>query len=272
MENKTFIVPHDFTSVGQNALNHAIATAKNEDVKIHVLHVVKHEKEVVDAEIKLSNLLKSIETKTTLIPSIVVGNLFDTIGDFAALQKAELIFMGTHGTIGWQHITGNKALKIATHSDVPCIIVQGRAIKELGYDNIVVPLDLHEETNQKLSNVAKIATYFKSHVHLITPHEDDEFLSKKVNENVFFAKRFFSEKGIEVTASVAKNGSFQKEVVKYAVTVNADLITIMNATRNSMLGAISSNEEQFIITNEAQIPVLIINPVDSPYGTSYLYR
>jgi nucleotide-binding universal stress UspA family protein len=272
MENKTFIVPHDFTNVGENALSHALATAKNEEVKIHVLHVVKHEKDILDAEIKLSELIRSIETKTTLIPSVIVGNLSDTIGDFAELQNAELIFMGTHGTIGWQHITGNKALKIATHSDVPCIIVQGRGIRETGYDNIVVPLDLNNETNQKLINVAKIATYFKSHIHLITPFEGDEFLNKKVNDNVYFAKRFFTEKGIEVTASIAKKGSFEKEVVKYAVTVGADLITIMNMTRNSMLGAISSNEEQYIITNEAQIPVLIINPVDTPYGTSYLYR
>ncbi len=61
---------------------------------------------------------------------------------------------------------------------------------------------------------------------------------------MFFAKRFFTEKEIEVTASVSKKGSFDKEVVKYAVTVNADLITIMNMTRNSILGSISSNEEQ----------------------------
>jgi hypothetical protein len=55
-------------------------------------------------------------------------------------------------------------LKIATHSDVPYIIVQGRGIKETGYDNIVVPLDLNNDTNQKLGNVAKIATYFSSFI------------------------------------------------------------------------------------------------------------
>ncbi len=106
--NKTF-VPHEFSSVGENALKHAIATAKNDDVKIHVVHVVINEKLILDAEIELNKILNSIETKLNLIPNVIVGKLYYTISDFAELQKAELIFFGTHGTIGWKHITGNKA-------------------------------------------------------------------------------------------------------------------------------------------------------------------
>ena len=272
METKTFIVPHDFSHVGENALNHAIATANNLEAQIYVVHVVKHEKDIADAEMKLKEILSSVNSNSPLIPSIRVGNIFDDIGDFAAEHKAELIFMGTHGTIGWQHITGNKALKVVTHSDVPCIIVQGRAIKPSGYDDIVVPLDLNKETKQKLAIVANLATYFKSRVHLITPNETDEFLRKKVHANILFAKRFFSERDIEVTTTFASSGHFEKEVVKHAVTINADLIAIMNMNRtNGLFQNIGSNEEQYIITNEAQIPALIINPLDSPYGSSFMF-
>ena len=270
METKTFIVPHDFSTVADNALNHAIATAAALDAQIYVVHVVSKEKSIPEAEVKLKALLDDLDTKVKLIPRVRVGNIFDDIGEFAAEHHAELIFMGTHGATGWQHLVGSNALKVVTHSDVPFIIVQAKGIKPTGYDDIVVPLDLNKETKQKLAVVAHLATYFKSRVHVITPNETDEFLRKKVQANILFAKRFFSERGIEVTATLAPSSGFDKEVVKHAVTIEADLIAIMNLNKNSFLGAMGSNYEQYIITNEAQIPTLIINPLDSPYGSSFM--
>ena len=39
MNKKSFIVPHDFTSVGDIALEHAIAVAEPLDAQIFLLHV-----------------------------------------------------------------------------------------------------------------------------------------------------------------------------------------------------------------------------------------
>ncbi len=267
MEKKTIIVPHDFTPVADNALNHAINTAKITGAEIHVLHVVAKEKGITEAEEKLKQVLAAIDTNVVLHPAVRVGNIFDDIGDFASQVHAELIFMGTHGQHGWQHITGSHALKVITHSNVPFIVVQEKEIKESGYDDIVVPLDLNKETKQKLAYVANIATYFKSRVHIITPDESDEFLRHQVKANIQFSVRFFQERGIEVTTKVAPNSGFDKEVVKHAVMLDADLIAIMNLNRNNMLGAITASHEQYILTNDAQIPTLIVNPVQGKYGS-----
>jgi nucleotide-binding universal stress UspA family protein len=267
MEKKTIIVPHDFTPVADNALNHAINTAKITGAEIHVLHVVAKEKGIAEAESKLKQVLSAIDTTVVLHAVVRVGNIFDDIGDFASEVHAELIFMGTHGQHGWQHITGSHALKVITHSNVPFIVVQEKEIKESGYDDIVVPLDLNKETKQKLAYVANIATYFKSRVHIITPDESDEFLRHQVKANIQFSVRFFQERGIEVTTKVAPNSGFDKEVVKHAVTLDADLIAIMNLNRNNMLGAITASHEQYILTNDAQIPTLIVNPVQGKYGS-----
>ncbi|MCC5924840.1 MAG: universal stress protein, partial [Crocinitomicaceae bacterium] len=125
MSAKTFIVPHDFTSRADCALKHAVTTAKFVGATVYVLHVVPKDKNIKEAEAKLLNLLKGIDSKgVELIPKIRVGNIFDDIGDFAAEHHAELIFMGTHGASGWQHIAGSHALKVVTHSSVPFIIVQ----------------------------------------------------------------------------------------------------------------------------------------------------
>ena len=72
-------------------------------------------------------------------------------------------------------------------------------------------------------------------------------------------------------AIISRSG-FDKEVVKYAVSVDADLIAIMNLNRGSFLNALSSNYEQYIITNDALIPALIVNPVyKEGYGQSILF-
>jgi nucleotide-binding universal stress UspA family protein len=271
MKNKLFIVPHDFTNVADNALDHALATAKLVDAKIYLLHVVSKEKEIEQAEKQLIELIEKKAAPVELIPAVRVGTIFEDIGDFASEIHADLIFMGTHGQHGWQHITGSHALKVITHSTVPFVVVQEKGIKESGYDDIVVPLDLNKETKQKLAYVANLATYFKSRVHLIMPDESDEFLKHQVKANIQFAQKFFEERNIEVTAKMVSTSGFDKEVVKLAVQLDADLIAIMNLNRNNLFGVITASHEQYIITNDAQIATLIVNPIESKYGSSVLF-
>lgn len=271
MKDKTFIVPHDFTPIADNALDHAIATAKIVNAKIYLLHVVGREKEIDEASKQLNELIAAKQTSVELIPIVRIGNIFDDIGNFAAEHHAELIFMGTHGQHGWQHVTGSHALKVITNSSVPFVVVQEKAIKETGYDDIVVPLDLAKETNQKLAYVANIATYFKSRVHIIIPDETDEFLRQKVKANIQFAQKFFEERNIEITTTLVPGSGFDKEVVKNAVKLDADLIAIMNLNKNNLFGVLTANYEQYIITNDAKIPTLIVNPIESKYGTSFLF-
>ena len=274
MKTKTFIVPHDFTPVADVALEHAIATAKPLNAKVYVLHVVPKEKDMAEAETKLNAVISAHSASgADLIPYVRLGSIFEEIGDFATEHHAEIIFMGTHGAHGWQHITGSHALKVVTNSTVPFVIVQEKGIKESGYDDIVVPMDLNKETKQKLAIVANLAAYFKSRVHVITPDETDEFLQHQVQANIQFAQKFFSERNIEMTATLVPSSGFDKEVVKHAVNIDADLIAIMNLHRGGILTAIGTNYEQYIITNDAKIPALIVNPIDinGKYGQSVLF-
>jgi nucleotide-binding universal stress UspA family protein len=265
---KKLIVPYDFTEVADNAIHHALVTAKVVNAEVHTLHVVGKQDEIKDAKEKMSTATDEAR-KTSSAPDIEivnhvrVGNIFDDIADFAVEIGAELIFMGTHGATGWQHITGSHALKVVTSSPAPFVIVQKADINESGYDDIVVPLDLHKETKQKLTLVANIAQYFDSRVHVVIPDESDEFLKHTVKANIVFANKFFNERGIDVTTTLAPSSGFDKEVVKHALKVNADLIAIMNLQKNQLLSMFGGNHEQYMITNEAEIPVLIVNPIDA---------
>jgi nucleotide-binding universal stress UspA family protein len=274
--SKNLLVPTDFSKVADCAVNHATAVAKTIDGKINLLHVVSKKDHMDEALLKMKLLTERLAKENPNVsytPIIRVGNIFDDIAEVAEELKAELIIMGTHGMKGMQFITGSRALKVVTSSATPFIIVQERGIKDSGYDDIVVPLDMSKETKQKLAVVAIMAQYFKSRVHLIIPKESDEFIKNQITRNLNYAKQFFSEKKIEYTATVSDedSGDFDDGIIRHASAINADLIAIMNLSANSLVAAFGSSYVQHIITNEAQIPALVINPISTSVMGSVLF-
>ncbi|MFB6257191.1 MAG: universal stress protein [Flavobacteriales bacterium] len=264
MSKKKILVPTDFTKAGRCAEGHAIRTAEIVDGEVYFLHIVGDKEELEGAREKLEKEVeeRNKDHNVEIHPMVRVGSIFEDIGDAAAEVEAELIFMGTHGMKGMQYLKGSNAMRVIKHSSVPFIVVQEKPIDEKGYDDIVVPLDLSKETKQKLDITVNLAKYFDSRIHLITPQETDEFLKNQLERNLHFAEDFFKENGVEYTTKSVdeKASNFVRTIIRHASEKNADLITIVNLQENSLLGAFASSEEQKLITNEAQVPVMVINP------------
>lgn len=265
--DKKILVPTDFTKVSDTAIEHALLVAGTIKADLHVIHIVDSKNQIAEARVKLEALRDRIRRENNVEITTVarIGSIFEDIDKVAVEIDANLIIMGTHGVRGMQFISGSRALKIVTESAIPFIVVQERPIRAHGYHKLVVPLDLHKETKQKLSLVADMAKYFGSHVHLISPGETDEFLRNQLERNLIFAEQYLGEKGISYEVEITENKSddFVKDLLKYAAGIDADLICIMNFYDNSFMGFFSANYEQQVITNEAQIPVLCINPIDT---------
>ncbi|HRO98673.1 MAG TPA: universal stress protein [Flavobacteriales bacterium] len=276
-QKNKILVPTDFTKVADVAINHAMKLAEHTAAEVYLLHVVPKQNEVDEARQRLEIEVERARKWNDSIPVhklVRVGSIFDDIGDAAAEIAASLIVMGTHGMRGMQFLTGSRALRVITSSNVPFIVVQERSIKDGGYDSIVVPLDLHKETRQKLTIVADMAKTFNSKVHLITPHEEDEFLKKQLLNHIKFANQYLDERGIKHDAVIASedSGDFVKAVIKHAVAVDADLITIMNLAQGNIFGVLGVPYEQEIITNEAQIPVMCMNPRETSTGGGWTFQ
>ena len=273
----TLLVPTDFTEVAHTAIQHAVRLGEVLNANVVLLNVVKDTDDISEATNKMKKeeqIALSFGSAPSLTSIVRVGNIFDDIGQAASEIGASLIIMGTHGASGWQKVTGSHALKVITHSSVPFVIVQNQNIKPSGYDHIVVPLDLHRETKQKLEIVGNMALYFDSEVHLITPYETDEFLRNKLKANIAWSKKYLSGKKVKCAAHVGKKGeNFVSEIINLASDVDADLISIMNLQKNSLMGMLGSTYEQSMITNELQIPVLCVNPLNATIaGGSILVR
>jgi nucleotide-binding universal stress UspA family protein len=278
MDKKVYkvLVPHDFTTVADCAVTHAAKIAKSFNGEVYLLHVVSKTKEVQAAKERLNKIVEQADNKYGVNTHVIVriGNIFEDIGDVASEIGAGYIVMGTHGATGMQKIMGSHALKVISHSKVPFVIVQEREPSDTdAYDDIVVPIDYSDVTKQKLHIAANIATHFNSKIHIFAAKENDQFLQVKLDRELTFAKKYFTEKSISYSIENAEqSGGFKKQLIKFAARINADMIAIVNTREGALLPDFFGSEEQEVIANESEIPVIITNPTQhfvssSVFGT-----
>ena len=270
------LVPHDYTAVADCAVSHAAKLAKSFKGDVHLLHVVSKTKEIEPAKEKLNKIAEEAQSKYQVNVHVIVriGNIFDDIGDVASEIGAGYIVMGTHGAKGMQTIFGSKALRVISNSKVPFVVVQEKGPSDTdAYDDIVVPIDYSDVTKQKLKIAASIASHFNSKIHIFAEKENDKFLQIKLDRELTFAKNYFKEKEISYSIEWAdQSGGFKKQLIKYASRISADMIAIVNTREGSLLPDFFGSEEQEVIANDAEIPVIITNPTQhfvssSVFGT-----
>jgi len=261
------IVPTDFSSTSDAAVNYACEISKTLKSPVEILHIVKDQSEEAGALAKLNAQISKHKEKTGVeaTPVVRFGNIFDEIPKMTEELNGELIVMGTHGLTGLQYLTGSNALRVISDSDAQFIVVQEKTKHSANIKRILVPLDLHKETKQKIKFASDLAKKFNAEVHIICPKETDEFLSNQVKRNMSYAEGYFVEHGVACKTKVTEEGSsgFVKELIKYAQYAEIDLICILNFAGERLIHAFGVAAEQQVITNDAGIPVLVINPISA---------
>ncbi|PKP23030.1 MAG: universal stress protein UspA [Bacteroidetes bacterium HGW-Bacteroidetes-21] len=258
-EKKTVIVPWDFTEVAKNALLHAIKIARTIDVNITLLHIGK-EDDTTTVRMNES-IAECLKIKNVSINWIIKdGSIFSTIRETAEGMNAVFVVMGTHGIKGMQKLTGSKALKVIAESSVPFIVVQNPP-NDSPFSKIVCPIDFTKENKEKLRWADFISRYFSTKLYLFIPYIVDNTLLKKTKANLTFAKTYLEERNIkfEMKASQEK-GKFSEQTVAFAEEIGADLIMIMTTKHIGITDYMFGADEQQIISNNASIPVMTINP------------
>jgi nucleotide-binding universal stress UspA family protein len=279
----TTLVPIDFSDTSLFALEHASAIAKVIQEKhplVTLLHVIEDANfEPVTSKTKIVNFDKEnlmVEGARNKLQQIInefrermgvefdyiiaSGAAYKKIADVATWIKADTIVMGTHGRTGWKSFIGGNATKVVQIAPCPVITVKERNMGK-GYKNIVLPLDLTRETKQKVAWAMKMAKYYKATVHVVTVHEDDEFLARRVKANMRQVQDILQDNGVNVTANslteVSEN--FANTTVKFSQDINADLIIIMTQQERTFSEFIFGSYAQRIV-NTSPIPVMCINP------------
>ena len=117
-----------------------------------------------------------------------------------------------------------------------------------------------KEDKQILTSVIRSAHLFKAKVHLFVNKRKDEFHENAVARNLAFSKKYLADHDVNFTVSHT-NGmdSFEKELIRFSQDLGADMIAIVNHQEDALSNLLGSNFDQNVITNEAKIPVMIVN-------------
>lgn len=263
VSDNLFLVPTDFTAVAGCALDHALSVAATVNGEITLLHIIAKDKERDQAQAKVNELAQTATAKSGIPVKGLIkeGNIFDDIGGVAETLGAKIIFMGTHGVKGVQHILGSYAVKVITNSNVPFVVVQERGSRN-GYKKIILPMDLSKESKHKLDLTIKMARYFESKIYIYSQQETDQFIKNAIERNTAYAQNEMKKNGIDYELhTAAEKGNFVKQMLQFAKQTDADLIAVVNSQERGVHELFSGTSEREIITNEAEIPVMVVNPL-----------
>ena len=140
---KNILVPTDFSSLSQSALEYARDLADNMNAAIHILHVIDKSMPFVpgkqnlseaelaaaleaDARKQLSAFIAETENDTSIkvIGVIKHGIDFEEIVKYTKEIQAELIVIATHGRTGIMHsLLGSVAEKVIQHAKCPVLVI-----------------------------------------------------------------------------------------------------------------------------------------------------
>lgn len=259
MSKNIYIVLHDFTEIGETALDYALHIGKHVHTDIKLLHVVNDDSKVHNATNKLNEIIgkRTPPEGVTLSPLVKVGNFLEDTGEFAKAEHAQLVIMGTHGALGMQKLFGSFAMKVIRSSETPFLVVQkGTPLKEI--EKVIVPIDLTKESLQIVNIAGDIANIFKGKVHVLYESQSDERMAVQMKTRVHIVKNNYDDRGVEAEyIKLEGKGSFTKKIEKYAEAQNAELLAF--AYHSESLLPQFDAFGQSLITNSLKLPCMVVN-------------
>lgn len=262
--NNIILVPTDFSEVTENAMKQGAAAAKYLNYKLALLHVIDKttktqlKKEHEDAKVidqKLETIAQQVKAEYGIKVKTYAkeGDIFTTISEVAKDIGANLMYLGTHGKVGLQKVTGSFALKVVVSSPVPVVVVQKRPFTK-GYKNIVLPITSDAGPWEKTKWATFIAKNFDAEIQVY------QIDSPELVEAVAIITNHFDKEGVKYTVTKTDGKDFSKKTIDYATASVSDMILIMTNPDKSFTKFILGSYDEEMIFNTSQIPVMCINP------------
>jgi nucleotide-binding universal stress UspA family protein len=188
------------------------------------------------------------------------GKVYHEVDNLAKSIGAGLIVTGAHGISGFEEFwIGSNAFKIVTYASCPIVTVRHDFRIRNRINVIIFPVDGSSETLQKLPCVVRMARIFNSEVHVVSTHTSHLKSIQRITEK--FAQTAVSHlqsNEIRVIQDEIISNDLTKAVIAYAISVKADLISIMTEQETPVSILLGAQAQQLI--NQSPIPVLSIHP------------
>lgn len=283
----TILVPTDFSEKSLAALEESFNLARLTKLNITLIHVIRDTSNAVfsifDSE-KSKDLQHEYEEqirkeliiiaddaskKSGVKVNAVIsrGKEYDKILKAAKLLESKFIVTGQNAEPLGDKKTyiGSVTSRLIRNASCPVITISNRHTYD-GCRSILLPLDLTEETRQKVTNAIELAKLFNSSIKVISvlPSSQEKEKINRLKQQLSMVKSFIEESKITVQAELVERTKEAKSLVptilKYAEEQeDVDLIMIMTQKETALIDLFLGSSAQDIIAH-SKIPVMSIIP------------
>ncbi|HYW95135.1 MAG TPA: universal stress protein [Bacteroidales bacterium] len=268
---KNFIVPVDFSADSLKGLEMALLFSEKQKVNIQMVYVQKrsddfrpgsYEEEQRYAQNQFEAVIRKyaprLKNDSKMRYIIKKGRIHEEVVEQAESYKESVISASTHGASGFEEFfIGSNAFKIISSTRSPVITIRKKV--PAGIRKIVVPLQLHVDTRQKVPVAAEMAEIFGAEIHLVsitTSHnkKDNNRLSAYLRQSSDFLKK----RKVSHVAKSLHGENLITLVSNYCSAVDGDMVVIM-MPRASNLDILMGSYGQQMLYRSA-VPVLSVTP------------
>jgi nucleotide-binding universal stress UspA family protein len=276
---KTILVPTDFSTTAQAAVNVAINIARKAGAELILLHVLEEIEEGsfnVEGEASGSTpteyslfTLKLIQKTRSQLETLVsetrrqglkvrgklrLGNSFHGIHVTIAEQNVDLVVMGTKGSSGYEEVmVGSNAEKVVRRCSCPVLSVHERPVNA-DFKSIVFATSLKEEELPFSRVVKKTQELYNCPVHIVRVNTPGMF----INDHTVTEKMESFVKQAEFknyTLNVYNDFTEEEGIIRFAEKVNADMIAMATHGRRGLAHLLESSIAEDVV-NHSRRPVL----------------
>jgi nucleotide-binding universal stress UspA family protein len=273
---KTIIIPTDFSATAKNAIDYAIAMAKEIKASITLLHVysvpvtvttdtpivvVDEEELRKAAHFQLNTLKREIETNTgnsiKVYAELRLGDTVTELEDMGNNLKPFAIIMGSNGHTGMEQVLfGSTTLKTIRHVTWPVIAVPPSA-KYKGIKKIGFACDFKEVVKSTPAPLIKdFLKNFNAELHVLNVDYENKNFKPETPEESLLLHTLFEE--LNPVYHFIESPVVEEGINVFATSNQLDLLITIPKKHKLLEGLFKKSETKQLIAHSG-IPVMCVH-------------
>ena len=273
---KKILVPYDFSTVSEHALDLACQIAEKVESEIMLLNVIEHptadsfktmgiqnmdpmeQLYIKKMYEKTDELLKEVVAKAKysddkITTKIQLGNAFNTIIDQIVEERVDLLVVGTEGADGLnEFLVGSIAEKIVRKATCPVITTMDKCEIE-PIEKIVFASDFLNTDAGFISRLKELQTIFEAQLNIVKINTPASFTSTRHDTKQM--EEFVAKYDItNYTIDIYNYKNEEDGIILYAEDIKADMIALGTHQRKGVGHFLAGSIAEDVV-NHAQIPV-----------------
>ena len=282
----SILVPFDFGERSVAALDASFSLSKMTGLEVTLFHVIRDNQNLFSSfggersksmkkeyENQMRNQLQEVAGEASKRSGLKInavishGKAHDKILKGSHLLHSKFIVQGINDDnldTGSNHI-GTTALRVIKKAECPVITVKNRHNYN-GCRSILLPLDLSQDTRQKVGHAIEMAKLFGSTIKILSVYwsTGNKQILSKLQHQMDQVSAFIKKERVKCTAHIIEKTGSAKTlaplILDYAKNEkDIDLIMIMTQRESGLFDLFLGSSAQYFVSN-SDVPVMSIIP------------